>query len=262
MTTTMSSLAAIEVSIESDVARVMLNRPEKRNAITGAMWRELPVIFNALGAIQTVKVIVLSGQGQHFSAGADIAEFAEIREDLAAARAYETWVDEACDAIEVVGKPVIAAVAGACMGGACNLAMACDFRVAAQGAAFAIPSARMSIVYGVRGTKRLLSLVGVNRAKRFLYQGTVLTAAQAVEWGLADSIATDLAQDVDDAACKLAGQAPLSIAGAKFILNRLVMNDLDAATGQHLIDAAAASDDYREGRQAFAERRAPKFSGR
>jgi enoyl-CoA hydratase/carnithine racemase len=262
MKTTISSIADIEVRIDSDVARVNFNRPDKRNAITGAMWRELPVIFNALGSMQAVKVIVLSGQGQHFSAGADIAEFAEIRENLAAARNYETWVDDACDAIEAVAKPVVAAVPGACMGGACNLAMACDFRIVAEGAAFAIPSARMSIVYGVKGTRRLLSLVGISRARRFLYGGNVLSAAEAVEWGLADSVAADLASEVDGAASELARSAPLSVAGAKFILNGLVMGDLDSDRCQRLIDAAAASDDYREGRQAFGERRSPQFLGR
>lgn len=249
---------------DGGLAVVTLDRPDKRNAMTLAMWREVARVFGALGADPEVRAIILTGAGGSFSVGADIAEFEEVRADTEASNEYERAVDACSDAIADAPKPVIAAVSGYCLGGGCHLAMACDFRFAAPDAQFGIPAARLSIVYGVRSTQRLLALVGLSKAKHILYGAGRFGAEAALADGFVERVADDPVAAAREYAGELAGNAPLSIAGAKFILTGLSMGpgalDMDAA--RRLIDEASASEDYREGRRAFAEKRAPRFRGR
>jgi enoyl-CoA hydratase/carnithine racemase len=163
-----------------------------------------------------------------------------------------------------VAKPVIAAISGYCLGGGCHLALACDFRLADHTAKLGIPSAKLSIVYGVNSVQRLLAIVGLANAKRMLYTGERYDAARALSMGLVDEIGDDAVSAALAFAGTLAGNAPLSIAGAKFMLNGLSMGEggLDVAAAQRMIDLAADSEDFREGRRAFAEKRAPRFRGR
>lgn len=242
------------------IATVTLRRPEKRNAMTLAMWVAMARVFGELGADPTVRAIVLAGEGD-FCVGADIAEFGDARGDIEAAIRYEQAVDACSDAIASAPKPTIAAITGYCLGGGCHLAMACDFRVIAPDASVGIPAARLSIVYGVRGTDRLRALVGLSHAKRLLYTGTRIGAEEALAIGFADRLAANPIAEAVAFAGSMAGNAPLSIAGAKRILDGLALGDLDAAEAQRLIDAATGSDDHQEGRRAFAERRPPRFQG-
>jgi enoyl-CoA hydratase/carnithine racemase len=257
-------VADIEVAIDGAIATVTLNRPQRRNAMTLAMWKEVARLFVALGREETVRAVILTGAGGHFSVGADIAEFGAVRADVAQSTDYEQAVDAASEAIAGAPKPTIAAVSGYCLGGGCHLSMACDFRFAGPTAAFGIPAARLSIVYGLRSTQRLYALVGLARAKRILFSGERFDAAEAVRIGFADVQAEDPMQAARSFAAALADNAPLSIAGAKFILNGLAMGPgaLDPAQVQAVIDRASASRDYDEGRRAFAEKRKPAFLGR
>ena len=253
----------ILVSIQDGVALVTLNRPAQRNALTYAMWNEIGRIFDDLGRKDTVKAIVLTGAGDDFTAGADIAEFGAIRDDAQQARAYEVAVDLGCDAIARCPKAVIAACKGYTLGGGMHVAMSADFRFAPQGAQFGIPAARLSIVYGVQATRKLSALVGLTEAKRILYSGNRFGAGHALDIGLIDRIAADpLAEAMAFATELAAGSAPLTIGGAKYILTGHAIGGFDAAEAERLIDAAAASQDYREGRAAFAEKRQPQFQGR
>lgn len=209
-----------------------------------------------------MRTIILTGAGEDFSAGADIGEFASIRDDAAKAAEYEVAVDYGCGWIARVGKPVIAVVRGYCLGGGAHLAMSCDFRYAHEDAVFGIPAARLSIVYGVQGTRKLQALVGISEAKRIMYGAERFGAAHALSTGFADHVSP---QPLDDAlafAAKLADNAPLSIRGAKYILTSCALGTFEEAEADRLIDAAAASQDYAEGRRAFAEKRAPRFAGR
>ena len=141
---------AILVDETAGVATVTLNRPGKRNAMTLGMWQETSRIFSALGTDSSIRAIVMTGAGGNFSVGADIAEFAFVRCSADAAAAYEVAVDAAADAIAATPQPVIAAIDGYCLGGGCHLALAADFRFADASGKIGIPSARLSIVYGVR----------------------------------------------------------------------------------------------------------------
>lgn len=275
----------IQVWIADHIALVTLNRPRSRNAMTLAMWRAMPAIMAALERNPEVRAVLLCGAGGDFCAGADISEFAQVRDDTAQAHAYELAVDACCDAIAGLAKPTVAVLRGYCLGGGAHLAMSCDLRFAAADAVFGIPAARLSIIYGVHGTRRLLALVGLAQAKKILFGAQRFDAEEALRIGFVDQVAgagaparaswwsrwrgraaprADVMTQARDFARTLADNAPLSIAGAKALLNGMAMGlgALDAGRADALIAAASASEDYREGRAAFAQKRAPRFQGR
>jgi enoyl-CoA hydratase/carnithine racemase len=254
-----------EIAIErrDGIAHVALNRPSVRNAVTLSMWRELAETFSRFGTDSDLRAVVLTGAGTDFSVGADISEFEKIRNDKQQSSEYEVAVDACSGAIAGLRKPVIAAISGYCLGGGCHLALACDFRFADRTATVGIPSAKLSIVYGIRSVQRLSALVGIANAKRILYSGDRYPAEQANSMGLVDEIHDDARLAAEQFAQRLAGNAPLSIAGAKFMLNGLSMGvgALDLSSARQLIDAASDSEDFKEGRRAFAEKRPPRFRG-
>jgi enoyl-CoA hydratase/carnithine racemase len=254
----------ILVTSQDDIGIVSLNRPEVRNAVKLGMWRELAGVFSDLANDDAIRAVVLTGAGTDFCVGADVTEFDRIRENRDQSAAYEVAVDACSAAIASIPKPVISAISGYCLGGGCHLALACDFRFADQTAKFGIPSARLSIVYGVKSVQRLLAIVGIANAKRMLYSGKRYDAESSWGMGLVDEIGDDAVGAAMAFAGTLARNAPLSIAGAKFMLNGLSLGEgaLDVAAAQRLIDQAADSDDFREGRRAFIEKRAPRFRGR
>jgi enoyl-CoA hydratase/carnithine racemase len=254
----------ILVAAQDDIGVVSLNRPNVRNAVKLSMWRELAGVFSDLAHDDAIRAVVLTGSGADFCVGADVTEFDRIRENREQSAAYEVAVDACSAAIASIPKPVVAAISGYCLGGGCHLALACDFRFADQTAKLGIPSARLSIVYGVKSVQRLLATVGIANAKRMLYSGERYDAARACAMGLVDEICDDPVAASLAFAGTLAHNAPLSIAGAKFMLNGLSLGEgaLDVTAAQRLIDRAADSDDFREGRRAFIEKRAPRFRGR
>ncbi|MBH5399021.1 enoyl-CoA hydratase/isomerase family protein [Bradyrhizobium sp. CNPSo 4010] len=253
----------IRVERRDGIAHVVLNRPTVRNAVTLAMWRELADIFSDYATDRDVRGVILRGSDWDFSVGADISEFDRIREDRHQAAAYEVAVDSCSGAIAALGKPVVAAITGYCLGGGCHLALACDFRFADRNTTIGIPSARLSIVYGVNSVQRLLALTGLSNAKRILYSADRFRAEQAMRMGLIDELHDDVVGAAEEFLQLLAVNAPLSIAGAKFMLNGLTMGNgaLDLATAQRLVDEASDSIDFKEGREAFAQKRPPRFRG-
>ena len=277
----------IKVWVADQIAVITLNRPKSRNAMTFAMWRAFPGILAALETNPDVRAVILTGAGEDFCAGADIAEFEKVRADAAQATAYEVAVDACCDAIFNFSKPTIAVLRGYCLGGGAHLAMSCDFRYADPAAIFGIPAARLSIIYGVRGTRKLLSLVGLTQAKKIMLGAQRFGAEDALAIGFIDHIARgesvaapswwerligikprvsvgDPMVDARALAAQMAENAPLSMAGAKYQLNGMVRGSgaLDLVQAEALIAQAASSADYREGRDAFAQKRKPAFQGR
>ncbi len=213
----------LDIEIDSDIAEVRLNRPEKKNCVTLAMWIELARIFNDLGTNEQVRCIVLAGAGGHFSSGADKSEFGEVRSTSEQVAAYEAAVSGASDAILSCPKPVVAAIEGYCVGGGLGLAMACDFRVGKTGSQYFIPASKLSLVYGERATQSLLTLVGLVNAKRILLAGERMDAHKAKSIGLVDEV---LAQDTFDEQLaefvgKLTIASPRTVSGSKAILHRL-----------------------------------------
>lgn len=257
-------MADIDVAIQDQVAVVTLNRPAVRNAMTLAMWQGIAEIFTRLGQDSGVRAIILTGAGGNFSVGADVSEFAKVRSNVTESKAYEVAVDASSDAIANAPKPVIAVLEGYCLGGGCHLSMACDFRYAHTDTSIGIPAAKLSIVYGVRSTQRLLGLVGLTNAKRILYSADRFSAGDAANMGLVDRVSNDPIADAKAFAADITRLAPLSVEGAKRILTGLSMGPgaLDVKAADAFIDRASASEDYEEGRRAFAEKRPPMFRGR
>jgi enoyl-CoA hydratase/carnithine racemase len=260
----MMSVEGITVTRDGGVATVTLDRPERRNALTLAMWQGLADLFDGFRQDESLRGVILTGAGGTFSAGADIIEFAQTRASKEQGIAYEVAVDAAGDAIAGLGRPVAAVVRGHCYGGACNLAMACDFRFLAPDARMAIPAAKLSIVYGVKGTARLLALVGLAQAKRVFFSGQPFDAQEALRIGFAEWVVEDPLAAAQAYLDDLAKVAPLSIAGSKAILNDLAhaQTSFDADGAHEVIMRALNSQDYAEGRTAFAQKRPPRFEGR
>jgi len=242
-----------------------LNRPKKRNAVSLAMWKRLAQIFGELKERPEVRVVILTGSGGNFCAGADISEFEAIRSDAEAARAYEHATDAATIAIRDWPGPTIAAISGYAMGGGCGVALACDFRVADPSAKIGISAARLGIIYGSLDTSLLHRQVGLANAKRILFCGDALSYEECLRIGLVDIPAeADAMVTAKELADRFAGNAPLTLRGAKFILEAVADGSAVAKATRiaAVIDEGFRSADYREGRTAFMQKRKPVFVGR
>lgn len=263
----MSGIAEeIVVAEEKGVVTVTLNRPAKRNAVSLAMWRRLAEVFTGLVRQDGARVVILTGAGGNFCAGADISEFATVRADATMGEAYEAAADSATRAVRDCPLPTIAAVSGYAMGGGCGLALACDFRVGDASTQMGIPAARLGIVYGPLDCSLLLRQVGLANAKRVLYSGRAFGLPDCSQMGLVDMVAGQ-ASALEAArvfAGDLSANAPLSIAGAKLVLEALASGTADARAGEinAFIARAMDSTDYREGAAAFTGKRSPRFLGR
>lgn len=257
---------ALRVTRDGPIATLMLNRPEKHNAVTAEMWRALPGLLGTLDADHDVRVLVIRGAGDAaFASGADISEFGQVRADTATARAYSALVDAAEHALANLPRPTIAMIHGFCVGGGLELALACDVRWASRTSRFGIAAARLGIIYSFAATRRLASVVGPSRARDLLYSGRLVDADTAQAMGLVNTVCEPEALEADTYAYArtLAEQAPLSQRGAKLMLQYLVgegrMTEPDLVA---VVEQAYESQDYREGVRAFLDRRPPHFRGR
>jgi enoyl-CoA hydratase len=249
------------------IATVTFNRPQVRNAFNLAMWTALPGIMEDLARDPEVRAVVFRGAGEEaFASGADISEFKEHRKDRATAEAYNARTEAAHRAIESCPKPSVAMIYGFCMGGAVAIAMDCDLRFTADTGKFAIPAGRLGIVYGLHSVKRLVSLVGPAAAKDILFSARTFDAAEALRLGFVNRVLppSELAPFTYDYLARVADNAPLSVQGAKFIVDTIAADGgvagRDEVTRIQL--AAFDSEDYKEGTQAFLEKRRPQFQGR
>lgn len=248
-----------------DYAVLTLNRPDKRNAISHAMWRRLPELISAVEADASIKLFVVRGAGGHFAAGADIAEFEVALGSPEAARAYFDDVSRATDALQRCVKPTLAAIQGACVGGGLALALCCDLRLAAADSRFGITPARLGLSYSLADTRRLVDAVGSAAAKDILFTGRLLEAEEALRIGLVNGLAAPEA--FEDA---LRGRAEELCAASQWTARAvkatvaLVLDgersETDATRRWQL--EAVDGEDFREGRLAFTEKRAPKFTYR
>ena len=265
--TAMESGEIGQVRLEKDgpVGWIILDHPTRHNALTAAMWRDLPVLIAEAEADDAIRVILLRGAGDKaFSAGADISEFDTVREGDAALE-YNALNQAAFDAVSDAGKPVIAMIQGFCLGGGLALALCCDLRVAAEGAQFSIPAAKLGLGYHPRWIKPLLACVSPASAKELLFTGERFGCHNALRMGLVNRVfpPETLEAGVRNLAQTIAENAPLTIHAAKRTIDAFA-GDLAAQKMQELVDLVAkcfASEDYAEGRRAFRERRKPEFKG-
>ncbi|MFD7921160.1 enoyl-CoA hydratase/isomerase family protein [Streptomyces sp. NPDC059740] len=246
---------ALHTRVADGVATVVIRHPARRNAMTGAMWRSLPPLLDRLAADPAVRCLVLTGAGDTFCAGADITMLLDGKED---ARALAVAAEEALAAFP---KPTVAAVRGACVGGGCQLAVACDLRFAEHGALLGLTPARLGVVYPASATARLRSLVGPSTAKYLLFSGELVGADRALRMGLVDEVtgAGLLTERVDRFTAALAGGSLLTQMAAKEFTDR---EGTPAEREAHWASAAVGSGETAEGAAAFLGRRPPRFAWR
>ncbi|MDX3900286.1 MAG: enoyl-CoA hydratase-related protein [Sphingobium sp.] len=243
------------------IARMLIDRPARRNAMNHAMWERLPLLVGQAMADDAVRVLILtSATPGIFCAGADIDEFAACSGEESWRVANQTAIRSTQYALAQAEKPVIAAIDGDCVGGGCGLAMACDIRVASPAARLGITPARLGIVYSLFDTKLLVDLVGPARAKRILYTGALMEAEQALAIGLIDEVAADPVAQAEALARTIASNAQHSVRSAKAIIGRIIdgQSDDDERTLAMFRDAFTLPD-FAEGIAAFQARRKPDF---
>lgn len=254
--------------IKNGIATITINRPAQRNAVTYEMWKQLSAFMAELQADPAVRVVILRGAGtQAFSAGADIAEFEAQRSNSALARQYHAGVEEAFQAVANLPKPTIAMVAGFCVGGGLELAIATDLRIAADNSRFGMPTAKLGIVMPHWEMSRLVRLVGAGRAMDIVLTARMVEAEEALRIGLVSRLVplAEIEQVTDQVAAEIAAYAPLSHRWHKQILETVLRNPgLDGLTAEEakLVFACFDTEDFQEGRRAFLEKRKPEFRGR
>ncbi len=258
----------IRLERRGSVATIIIDTPERRNAISYDGWLRLGRIARILAEDDDARVVVITGSGDEaFSAGADIKDFDKYRTDSGQARVYQAAFDAAVAAIESLAVPTVCKIKGYCVGGGCELTLAADVRVAADNARFGIPAARLGIVIGYEEMRRLVALVGPGRASYLLMSGRIVGVEEASSFGLVDRV-IPLAE-VDEYVAELAEEmsrlAPLSHSQHKQIMRRVTEAPLlDGLTAEErdLPFVNFDSADFDEGRRAFLERRRPVFQGR
>ncbi|KAA9154807.1 enoyl-CoA hydratase [Amycolatopsis acidicola] len=253
----------LEFAREGEVGTLTFARPEKKNAITHGMWSAIPEIVAGVEADPALKVLVLTGAGQDFSAGADISEFRELRSTADGAAAYDKAVEGAVTALSGMRKPTVAKIRGNCIGGGCQLSVACDFRFAEPGSRFGITPAKLGIVYDFLSTRQLVSLIGPAHARYFLLSGRLIDGRRAREIGLLNDVFASLDEEVAAFAETLCARSQSSIRGMNRIIGKILAGQEESdAEVEEIRSAALHGEDYAEGVAAFLERRAPKFTHR
>lgn len=250
--------------VEENIAFITLNRPKALNALNTETLRELDRAVLRAGQEEEVKAVIITGEGRAFVAGADIAQM----KDLTVLEGREMTIlgQNVFSRIEGLDKPVIAAVNGFALGGGCELAMACDIRVASDKAKFGQPEVNLGIIPGYGGTQRLPRLVGKGAAKYLIFTGEMITAEEAFRIGLVDKLVP--AEELLDTAVSIAktimSKAPISINMAKHAINNGLNVDLKSgiAYEAEAYTTSFSTEDRIEGMSAFVEKRPAKFKSR
>jgi enoyl-CoA hydratase/carnithine racemase len=248
------------------VRHVVLNRPEKRNAFNGELVLATAEALRAAADDPAVHCVVVRGAGPMFSSGMDLGALAALAEAPEHLRAFRRDCLTAWNLAEEMPKPVICAIQGACIGGALELALACDLRVLSADAVVGMPETRIGLIPDVGGSSRLPQVIGLGRAKELVMTGKLIGAEEAERIGLANRVAptAELDAAVQQLADELLACAPLAVALAKRVMDASARPALAATLELELVsqERCAASADFAEGARAFSEKRQPQFSGR
>ena len=252
----------IEHAQDGTFATVRLNRPDKRNALTLGMWRDLDQAFRQLEQEDALRCIVVRGTGGNFAAGADLSEFSTLRATAEQAEAYGKQMIAALTAIRDCRHPTIAAIEGLCVGGGLEIALMCDLRLGAPDSRFGIPIQKVGVAMPYPELAVLIQMLGRPTMLALLLEGQLHDAAWAERHGVLTRIVSDLEADLSAAVGRILGGSPVSHRHHKHFTRRAfdVLQTLDAADIRRSY-AAVETADYREGIAAFLDRRTPKFPG-
>src|SRR5215472_4699939 len=250
--------------VKDGIARATFNRPQARNALTFAMYERLAEICVAINHDRAIRALILTGAGEKaFAAGTDISQFKSFKTPEDALQ-YEARIDRVIGAVEECRVPVIAAISGACTGGGAGIAAACDIRLAAANVRFGFPIARtLGNCLSMGNLSRLAALIGPARAKEIIFTARLVEAPEALALGLVSEVLPDhgaLMARAEELAKLVAGHAPLTLQATKEALRRL-RPKLPASEGEDLILMCYMSKDFREGMDAFLNKRPPAFRG-
>lgn len=246
------------------IAIVTLNRPERLNGLNDELLQELSLLMDEISGDPEVKAVILTGGEKVFAAGGDIHYISSL--DPLGAADFVALAQEAVNKIDDMEKPVIAAISGLALGGGCELALAADMRIAAEGSTFGLPEINLGVVPGAGGTQRMARVVGPGWAKHLIYTGDPIDCDTAFKIGLVTRVVPRemLLAEARKLAAKLAGKSPLALKTAKSCID--FGADVDLASGlfyeQKSWAFLFATEDQKEGFRAFLEKRKPKFTGR
>ena len=251
--------------VENAVARVILNRPDKLNALNADMWRAVGEIFGDLSGDASLRCVVLTGQGERaFSPGADIKEFETARADIEKARAYGELMHGAMGEIGACPHPTLAAIRGLCVGGGLELASVCDIRICGKSSRFGVPINRLGLTMSYSEVKTLRDIAGTAGALEVLLRGDVFGSDRAYELGLVSQVTPDdeLLKTAYELAQQISERAPLVNRWHKKFIRRL--SDPTPLTAEELDEGFAAYDteDYRIGYESFLAKKKPSFTGK
>jgi enoyl-CoA hydratase/carnithine racemase len=248
----------LHIAYDPPLAWVTLNRPARRNAMTSAMWQRLPTLAAEIEARDDVRVVLMRGAGDEaFSAGADITEMQAQLAAPESLRITQQAVQDGENAWSRLDRPTIALISGACTGGGCGLALACDLRVATPESFFAIPPARLGLVYSLIDTRRIVDLAGPARAKEMLFTGRRVSAEEALAWGLVNRVVPRSALEAEGRAlgAEIAGCFQNSVRAAKRIVNAITAGARsETEESQRLYAESFWSADFRAAAAGFVAR--------
>ncbi len=256
----------IKFELSSDgIATIMLNRPEKLNAMNAAMREEFRALNDELYSNHAIKVIIFTGAGRAFSAGGDI-DFLDQDWNTSEFRRETQKFTSFFDALEQLEKPVIAAINGPCTGAGLQITLSCDLRIASEEAQFGFRENQIGLIPGAGGCSRLVKLLGYGKAKELIFIGDMISADEALRIGLINRVVPhqQLLDETYKIARHLLTRAPVALGLAKRILWNCI--NVDLATGRAIESLAQSilikTEDHQEGIRAFREKRTPKFTGR
>ncbi|QVQ28851.1 enoyl-CoA hydratase [Achromobacter deleyi] len=242
------------------------NDPQRHNAVSYAMWEAIPVVLKAFAQDPEIRAVVLQGAGgKAFVSGANISQFDTLRSGEEAVQAYEVVAEAAQLALYDYDKPTLAYIQGYCIGGGLNIALCCDIRLASEGSSFAIPAGKLGLGYRLTAIRNLVTAVGPANALEIFLTAARYTAQEAKELGLLSKVAPaeELPAVLDKMLSQIQANAPLTLRAGKRMIRQMQQlgPEVDVEGMRRLVMECFESNDYREGRKAFAEKRAPVFTG-